>query len=58
MVPMMEIFRGYCMETYWDILMVKCMAMMKASNWNVMMLKFLELYMEMYMESHLGLMPE
>ena len=40
MVIMMAILRDHFLETHWDILMVKCLA----------------LYLEMRMESHLGLM--
>ena len=47
MVLVMESFRGYCMDTHWDILTVKCMGIMKASNWDVLMVKCLELYLEM-----------
>ena len=36
MVPFMVIiiasFRDYCMEVKWDLLMVKCLDLMKASN--------------------------
>ena len=58
MVLMMASFRDYCMETHWDILTVKCMDMMMESNWDLLMVKCLELYLEMYMESYLGLMLE
>ena len=58
MVVMMESLRDYCMETHWDILKVRCMALMKASNWDVLMVNFLSLYLEMYMGSYLGLMLE
>ena len=30
MVLMMEILGGYCFETYWDILMVNFLALMKS----------------------------
>ena len=43
MVLMMEIFRVYCMETHWDILTVKYMVMIKASNWDLLVLKCLAL---------------
>ena len=32
-VLMMSSLRGYCLETNWNLLMVNCMAPMKASNW-------------------------
>ena len=46
MVLMIESFRGYFVETLWNILTVKCMALIKASNWDVLMVKFLALYLE------------
>ena len=36
--------------------MVKCLALMKASNWEYLMVKQLALKLEQLMESHLGLM--
>ena len=32
MVPMMTSLRDYLLENHWDLLMVKCLALMKASN--------------------------
>ena len=58
MVPMMESFKGYCIEIHWDILTIKCMALMKTSNRDVPMIKLFALYLEVYMESCLGLMFE
>ena len=31
MVLMTESFRAYCLETNWDVLRVKCLALIKAS---------------------------
>ena len=39
MVLMMARFRDCCMETHWDILTVNFMALMKASNWDGIMVK-------------------
>ena len=39
MVIMMEIFRDDFLETLWDLLMVKCLALMKASNWDILIVK-------------------
>ena len=38
-VLMVEILRDYLLEVHWDIMMVKCLDMMKASNWNYFMVK-------------------
>ena len=35
---LMEILRAYWLETRRGILMVKCLAMMKSSNWDLLML--------------------
>ena len=56
MVLMMESLSDYCLETHWDLLMIKCLALIDASNWYIMMVKCLELYLKIYMESYLGLM--
>ena len=50
--------RAYFLEAHWDLLVVKCLAPMKALNWDILMVKCLTLFLEMYMESHLGLMLE
>ena len=47
MVQMMASFMDYCMKTHWDILTVECMDLMKASNWYVLLVNLLELYLEM-----------
>ena len=43
MVPllflMMVTLKAYCFKTHWDILMVKCLAMMNSSNWDLLMVK-------------------
>ena len=38
-VLIMEKLRAYFLETRWDLLMVKCLVMMKASNWDYLVLK-------------------
>ena len=38
--------------------MSKRLALIKESNWDLLMLTYLVLYLEMYMESHLGLILE
>ena len=38
-VLMMVRFRDYLLETHWDLLMLKCLSLMKASNWDLMMVK-------------------
>ena len=38
--------------------MVKCLVLMKASHWDLLVVKSLAIYLEMYMESHLGLILE
>ena len=52
MVLIMAVLRAYCFDTHWDILMVKGLALMKAPSWNYLVVKCLEVYLEMYMESH------
>ena len=47
MVLIMSNFRYYFMEIHWDILTVNCMDLMKALNWDVLIVKFLALYLEM-----------
>ena len=58
MVLIIRILRGYSFETHWGILMVKLLAMMKASNWYSLLVKCLSLYLEMYMEPYVVLMWE
>ena len=58
MVLKIEILRACCLDTNWDILMLKCLALMKASKWYLLMVKLLVLYLDMYMESNLGLIFE
>ena len=43
---MMASFKGYCMDTHWDIPTVNRMALMKASNWDVLMVNCLAPYLE------------
>ena len=50
--------RAYFFETHFDLLMVKCLALMKASKWDLLMVKCLVIYYKMYMESHLMLILE
>ena len=38
--------------------MVKCLVLTKASNWDYLVVKCLALYLEIWMESYLGLMLE
>ena len=47
MVLIMEILRDYFLEVHWDILMVKFLDLMNASNWDLMMVNCLALYLEM-----------
>ena len=57
-ILIMEIFRDYLLETQCGLLILKCFDLMKASNWDLLMLNCLTLYLEIYVESHLGLMLE
>ena len=50
MVLMIAIFRDYFLDTRWDLLLVKCFALMRASKWYCLILKCLALYLEMYMK--------
>ena len=43
-------FEGILLEVHMNLLMVKCLALMKASKYNYMMVKCLVLYLEIYME--------
>ena len=58
MVLMMASLRAYCLDFYWDLPVAKRLDLMKESNWYLMMVKSLALYLEIKMESHLGLMLE
>ena len=58
MVLMMASLRAYFLGVHWDLPMATRLALMKASNWDLLMVKCLALYLEMYMESHLGLILE
>ena len=57
-VLMMKILRDYCLEVHWGLPMKNRLYLMKESNCDLMMVKCLEPYLEMYMESHLGLILE
>ena len=46
-VLMMEILRDNILDTDFDPLMVKFLDLMKASNWYLLMVKFLALYLKM-----------
>ena len=46
MVLMVTSLRGYLLETHWDLLMVKCLDLMKASNWDILIVKCLALYLQ------------
>ena len=46
MVIMMARFRDYCLEVHWDLLMEKCLALMKASDWDYLVVNCLALYLE------------
>ena len=39
MVIRMAILRDYRLEMYWGLLMVKCLVLMKASNWDILIVK-------------------
>ena len=41
MVILMVSLRDYCFETHWCVLMVKCLDIMKASNWDNIVVKLL-----------------
>ena len=43
MVLVMERLRAYLLETHWDIMTEKCLDLMKASNWDLLMVKRLAL---------------
>ena len=58
MVLIMASLRDYYLDTHWDLPIVKCLDMMKAPKWYYLMVNFLSLYLEMYMEPHSGLMLE
>ena len=39
--------RAYFLENHWDLLMVKLLVLMEASNWDYPVVKFLALYLKM-----------
>ena len=45
MVLIMIIMRFHCFDTHWDMLMVKCLALMKVSKWYYLIVKYLALYL-------------
>ena len=44
MVLMMEILRVYYLDNYWDLMIVKCLDIMKATNWYLLIVNCLVLY--------------
>ena len=46
MVFMMTSLRDYFLDTHWDIIMAKCLELMMASNCAYLMVKCLELYLD------------
>ena len=54
----MAILKAYCLDTHWNMLMVKCLALMTTINCYYLLVKCLALYLETYMESRLGLIFE
>ena len=54
----MESLRDYSLDTLLDVLLVKSLALMKASNWDLLILKRLAINFEIQTESHLGLILE
>ena len=52
------LFLGYALVYTEGMRMVKCLAVTKASNWDLLALNCLALYLEIYIESHLGLIFE
>ena len=47
MVIMMARLRDYFFETHWDLIMVKSLALIKASNWDYLLVECLVLYLGM-----------
>ena len=58
MVIMMRSLKSYYLEIHRDLMMVKCMVLIKASNCDCLMLMYLAICLKMYMESSLVLMME
>ena len=56
MVLMLTILSDYCIEVHWNYMMLKLLDLNKATIWDLLIVKCLALYLEMYMESNLGLM--
>ena len=56
--PMMASLRAYLFETHWYLLMEKFLDLMKALYWDYVLVKCLEPYLNIYMESHLVFMLE
>ena len=54
----MECSRVQHWESHSDLPMMKCLDLMKVSNVALLMVKCLALYLEVQMESHLGLMKK
>ena len=52
MVLTMASLRYYCLETDFYLLLVKCLALMKASKLDYLIVKCLTLYLAMEIESH------
>ena len=46
MVLMMAILRSYYLDTYWDLPMVKYLGLIKVLSWDYLMVKFLEIVLE------------
>ena len=49
MVLIMTSLRYYCLGDNWYLLMVKCLAMMKALNWYLLLVNWFSLYLELCM---------
>ena len=46
--------RDYCIENHWDLLMVKCLALLGASKWYNLIVNGMALDLEMNMKSQKG----
>ena len=46
MVLMMTNLRDYCLENHKNLLVVKCLALMKASHWDYVMVKRFAIYLK------------
>ena len=49
MVLTMASFKADFLKTHYDLLMVKCLDMMKASKWYLLMVIYLVIYLEVQM---------